>query len=106
MFAQVKLEAKASKYLMAVGEKFRVTFMLNATAKKICPPKFEGFKVVAGPIRSYRTIVKDGDEKKYTMFRYYLVPLKSGTFAIDPATVRYNDATYQSMEIKVTVTEK
>lgn len=106
VLAQVSFEAKASKYLMSVGEKFRVDFVLNAASKDFVPPKFDGFKVVAGPIRSYKSEVKDGEEKIQSVLTYYLSPLKSGTFTINPATARYNDATYQSLEIKVTVTEK
>ena len=110
--AQVKFEALTERSSYGLNEKIQLIFSINNEGDNFVPPKFDGFKV-DGP-----TIFKGQDEeifyvngrlthkrKIYTKYYYYLTPIKKGKFTIGSASVQFNETTYKSAPIKITITD-
>lgn len=82
----VKFEASA-KQEVAVGERFRVTYSLNANGNRFRPPAFPGFSVLAGPNHSSSMQIVNGNMSQSVTYSLILRADKEGTFTIDPAKV-------------------
>ena len=52
--AQVQFEAKVTKQSLALNERVRVDFSMNADGDNFTPPSFDGFRIVAGPSQQVR----------------------------------------------------
>ena len=95
--------------IVSVGEAFRVEFELNAKpdSDSFVPPAFENFDVVAGPSVSQGSSVQiiNGEMTKSVSYAitYVLVPQKSGTFAIAPATISVKKKSYSTQRTAIEV---
>lgn len=104
----VSFRAKA-KTPVRVGERFRVTFTVNAEGENFRPPDFEHFKVLSGPNTSSRSSIQiiNGKVSRSVNYEYYytLEALEKGAFEIDAATIDVDGKTYESNKAKVQVVE-
>jgi len=93
--------------VVAVGEQFRLTYMLNARPQEFRPPSFEGFYILAGPSTSSSSSVQiiNGQmtqtyEYSYT---YILEATAEGKMTIDPATVTVSKKEYKTQPVTIEV---
>ncbi|MCF8231398.1 MAG: BatD family protein [Bacteroidales bacterium] len=102
----VNFEAKI-KTPVRVGERFRITFSINAEGENFMPPDFDNFKVLSGPNRSSRSSIQivNGKVSRSVNYEYYytLEATQKGTFEIGPATIEVEGETYKSNAAKVRV---
>ena len=89
------------------GQRFRLTYIVNAQADRFLPPEINNFSVLAGPSTSTSSNVSiingkvtQSFEHKYT---YILEPLKEGTFEIQPASVVVDGEKYISNSLEIEV---
>lgn len=104
-FAQLKFETKVGKTSIAQNEILRVEFSMNADGDNFTPPNFEGFKIAAGPSQQVSQSWINGKTSFNKSYIYFLMPNKQGKFTIKPATLEYNNQTYQTEPITITVTK-
>jgi hypothetical protein len=110
--AQVKFEAQTERSTYGLNERIQLVFSINNEGDNFEPPKITGFKS-EGPFinrgnQTSITIVNGKVSQKReisTQVIYYLTPVKKGTFTIGAATIQYNETTYKSAPIKITITD-
>ena len=102
---EVLFTAQADKYTVAVGETFRVTFTINASASDIGAPNFSGFRVVSGPMYSHSSSFINGVSTTEKAVSYDLIPLKTGTYTIEAASTKVGGKAYQTKPMEITVVE-
>ncbi|MCD8194408.1 MAG: BatD family protein, partial [Tannerellaceae bacterium] len=85
---------------VAMGEQFRLSYTINAEAKDLRIPELADFDVLMGPSTSssHSTQIINGKMTSETMltFTYILMPKKEGTFNIEPARIKVNNAIFTS----------
>ena len=93
--------------LVTVGHQFRVDYTLNHEGRDLQVPSMEDFEVLMGPSTSRSSSVQwiNGKMSSSTQLRYtfVLLPSKTGTFTLAPATIQVDgkkDST-QPLTIKV-----
>ncbi len=95
--------------IASLGEPFRVAFELNAKpdSDSFVPPTFENFDVVAGPSVSQGSSMQiiNGEVTKSVNYAitYVLLPQKTGTFAIAPATIGVKKKEYTTQRTMIEV---
>lgn len=102
---QVELVAEGPK-AVAVGEVFRVSYIVNAKAENFNGPKIENF-LFNGPMlsTSLSTQIINGQVTQtaaYT-YNYTFQATQEGVFTIPPASVVVKGKTYQSQPLKIEV---
>jgi hypothetical protein len=110
--AQVKFEAQTERSTYGLNERIQLVFSINNEGDNFEPPKITGFKS-EGPFinrgnQTSITIVNGKVTQKReisTQVIYYLTPVKKGTFTIGAASIQYNETTYKSAPIKITITD-
>jgi hypothetical protein len=102
-FAQVLFTAEANRYKVAAGETFTVTFTINTESGDFKYPNFSGFRIVSGPMTGFSTTVINGRMSQEKTASFDLLALKTGTYTIDPATVKANGETYKTKPITIEV---
>lgn len=105
---EVELTANA-KTNVQVGEQFRVIYTVNEQASDFTGPSFEGFRVLSGPNpstnQSYQIVNGKVSQSFQLSYTYYLKALKEGSFDIPPASVVVKGKRYESIPLKITVSE-
>ncbi len=104
VMAQVQFEARASKQSLAMNERLRVDFTMNADGDNFVPPSFEGFRVVAGPSQQVSQSWVNGKTAFNKTYTYFLLPTQRGQLTIRQASVEINGQVYKTSPVKVTVT--
>ncbi|HEY6160146.1 MAG TPA: BatD family protein [Bacteroidia bacterium] len=106
-FAQPKLEARVSKKNVAVGEQFRVSFVINAGVENFKGPPFADFNVLLGPVSSYSSNVNfnTGQSIEEVSFTYVLSANKEGTLTIEPASVTIRGKVIKSAPVTIEVSK-
>ena len=102
-WSQVLFTAEASRYKVAVGETFTVTFTLNKKAGDFTYPDFAGFRVVSGPMTGVNMMNINGKVSYEQSARFQLLPLEEGTYTIGKATVTVDGKTYQTKPLTIEV---
>lgn len=102
--AQVKFEAKVSKYKLGVNERLRVDFEMNEDGDNFNPPDFANFTVIGGPNQSVSNSWFNGKRTYKKTYSYFLAPKQRGNFIISQATITIEGETYKTTPIKVEVT--
>lgn len=108
---KVTFEAKAP-LMVAVGESFRVEFMLNADPDKdtFRAPSFEGLDVLAGPAVSTGTeinIVNGSMTRNYSYtMTYVLLPQTAGNVTVGAAEVKVGGAVYRTRPLTIEVVKE
>ncbi len=92
---------------VAVGERFRVTFQINARPSDFTAPSFEGFRVLSGPSQSSSTSMQiingQTTRTESVSYTYILEATREGTQTIQPATVQVDGNTYRSNSNNINV---
>ncbi len=104
MLGQVQFETKVSKQSLALNERLRVDFAMNADGDNFTPPNFEGFKVIAGPSQQVSQSWVNGRSSFQKIYSYYLIPTQRGSLTIKQASIEINGQVYKTTPVKVHVT--
>ncbi|SDB98188.1 BatD family protein [Williamwhitmania taraxaci] len=107
LFSQeVVFEASASQ-VVEVGERFPLTFTLNAKPSAFAQPEIRGFSVLAGPSQSSSSnfeVINGQVSQSYTLvYTYILQADKEGKYRIGSAEVKVNGKTYTSTPFEIEV---
>lgn len=105
----IEFSAEASS-VVKVGERFRLTFTVNADVDDFTPPdEFSGFSVLAGPSTSTSTnvsIINGKMTRNYQLqYTYVLRADETGKYTIPPAKVEIDGKEYTSNEVEIEVIE-
>lgn len=106
MFSQVKFTAKASKEVLALNERFRITYSVNAQeADNFTPPKYDDFRT-SGFMQGSNFSNINGKRSFEQTYSLTLQPTAKGAFTIPPATITYKGKTISSNTLKIKVGDK
>ena len=106
--AEAQVEFKASAPATVVeGEQFRLSYILNEDGKDLRLPDIADFDILFGPSTStsfsQRTINGKTTSERSVTYTYILVPKKTGSFAIEPASINVKGSNYQSNSLSIEV---
>ncbi len=94
---------------VAEGERFRVTWTLNARPDDFSAPSFESFRMISGPSTSSSTSTQIINNQMTTTisysFTFVLEATEQGTFVIPPATAVIDGQKYTSDTGRVEVSD-
>lgn len=102
------VEFKASApSVVAVGEKFRLTYTVNDQGTNLQVPTLEGFDLLMGPSMGHSTSFSNYNGNatqtvSYT-YTYVLEAVKEGTYQVAPATIVVDGKQYKSNGVKIQV---
>jgi len=103
---EVTFEAFVDAKKIVADSYFEVSFTLkNAEGSQFRPPSFRDFVVVAGPNRSMRRSIIQGQRSMETGFSYTLQPRTTGRFTIGSATINVDGKTYKTQPVTLEVVE-
>lgn len=107
-FCQVDFQTNAPR-MVAVGEPFRIEFVLSHSPDHFTPPAFDNFDLIAGPQISqgqYFEFIngKSSQRETYT-YTYVVSAKKTGNLSIGAATAVVDGKNYVSKSIPVEVLE-
>lgn len=89
---------------VVMGERFRLSYTVNAEGKDLRIPELSGdFDVLMGPTLATSTLIVNGSMSTEFTFTYVLLPQKEGTFNIAPATINVKGANYTSNALSIKV---
>lgn len=104
---EVSFSASAPSAVTA-GERFRLTYTLNAQPEQFDPPSFDGFRVISGPSQSSSTSTQIINNQVTTTvsfsYNYVLQALEEGSFTIPRASVTVDGKNHTSNPVDITVT--
>ena len=90
-----------------VGERFRLTFKVNAQGQAFIPPAIDDFRIMAGPSTSSSSSMQiiNGQMSRSVeiSYTYVLQAIKEGTFTIPGAKITVGGTTYESNAVNVKV---
>lgn len=104
--AQVAFKASAPATVVE-GEQFRLSYILNEEGKDLRLPDIADFDILFGPSTStsfsQRTINGKTTSERSVTYTYILVPKKTGSFTIGPASINVKGSSYQSNSLSIEV---
>lgn len=100
----VSFELKLSKQKLGINERLRVEFAMNQDGDNFSPPKFDGFRVLMGPLQSISSSWVNGVRSYSKTYSYTLAPTARGKFTIGQASIVIKGKTYKSLAQQVEVT--
>lgn len=103
-FAQ-SFVASVSPNPVPEGERFRLTFTVNAEGKNFRPPTFKGFSILAGPSQSSNFQMMNGRTSYQFSFTYECQAGKKGDYVVDAATIQVGNNTIKSNPLTIRVVE-
>jgi hypothetical protein len=107
VFAQDINFTASAKGVVRVGEKFQLSYKINAEGKGFRGPNITDFQVLSGPNTSTNSSVQiingQVSRKVEYVFTYILRASKEGTFTIPAATISVDGKTYNSNTLQVKV---
>lgn len=104
VWAQVEFVAKPSKSSVALNERLRIDFTMNADGDNFTPPPFDGFRVIAGPTQMMSQSWVNGRGSFNKTYTYYLLPTQRGSLTIRQASVEIDGQIYKTAPVKINVT--
>lgn len=102
--AAQKLTASAPSQVQ-VGQRFRVTWELNAGGSEFVAPEITDFRVLGGPNQSTSMQYINGSMSQSISFSYILQASKEGEFTIGPAKIKSGGNTVTSNEVTIRVVQ-
>lgn len=96
---------KVSSSTVEVGQRFQVTFTINAQGGNFSSPSFEGFRVLGGPNQSQSMQVINGTVTQSNSISYVLVAQKKGTYTIGAASIESGGKTKKTEPVKIQVVD-
>ena len=100
----VSFELNLSKEKLGLNERLRVEFAMNQDGDNFTPPKFDGFRVLMGPLQSISSAWINGVRSYSKTYSYTLAPTARGKFKIGQASIVIKGKTYKSLAKQVEVT--
>ncbi|MFW5793434.1 MAG: BatD family protein [Bacteroidota bacterium] len=102
----INIEASAPSEV-ALGERFRIAFSMNANPSEFSPPSFANFRILSGPNQSSSSSVqvingKVTKSQSYT-YTYILEAQKEGNFTIGSAIVKDGNKEFRSNKLSIKV---
>ncbi len=92
---------------VSVGERFRITFQVNAQPSDFTAPDFDGFRVLSGPSQSSSTSMQiiNGQMTRTVSisYTYVLEATGEGRFNIEPASATIEGQSYRSNSVTINV---
>jgi hypothetical protein len=83
-----------------VGERFRLSYQINADVSSFTPPTFENFSILSGPNRGQNSSIQIINGKVTQnisiTYTYVLSAKEEGEFTLSPATVKVSGKEYKS----------
>ncbi len=104
-FSQVKLEVKAEKTNLKIGEVIQVNYVFNEEGTYFTPPSFSGFNK-GGSYVSSSEAYNNGNYTIQQVYTYVIQAAKAGKVIIAPATIKFNGKTYTSKSVLVSVSNE
>jgi hypothetical protein len=104
-FSQVKLEVKAEKTNLKIGEVIQVTYIFNEEGTNFTPPNFNGFNK-GGSYVSSNEEYSNGNYVIQQVYTYVIQAAKAGKLVISPATIKFNGKTFASKSVAVSVSNE
>ena len=104
-FSQVKLEVKAEKTNLKIGEVMQVNYVFNEEGTYFTPPSFSGFNK-GGSYVSSSEAYNNGNYTIQQVYSYVIQAAKAGKVIIAPATIKFNGKTYTSKSVLVSVSNE
>jgi oxygen tolerance protein BatD len=97
----------SAQSVVQLGQRFSLTFSINANGSKFDAPALDGFRILSGPNTSSSSSVQyvNGKRTRSTnnTYTYYLQAAKEGTFNIKPASISVKGKKHQSNAVKIKV---
>ena len=103
--SQVKLEVKAEKTNLKIGEVMQVNYVFNEEGTYFTPPSFSGFNK-GGSYVSSSEAYNNGNYTIQQVYSYVIQAAKAGKVIIAPATIKFNGKTYTSKSVLVSVSNE
>jgi hypothetical protein len=102
----VKVTASVSTDTIGVQDQFQLTITIAGSDQAQTPrlPRFQGFRVVAGPSLNSQYQWINGRSTSSRSFIYILLPEKEGQYTIDPVEVTVGNRVYRTQPISMRVT--
>ncbi|MFC1658677.1 BatD family protein [Candidatus Omnitrophota bacterium] len=105
--AETSLKAEVDKLNMTTDE--YITYKLTVTSSgqdisDVEVPGFQGFRIITQTQSSNVSLIK-GELKTIITNTYILVPIRTGTFKIEPSKVKMKDKTLKSEPFQIEVKE-
>lgn len=97
-----KLTASAPSQVQ-VGQRFQITWELNASGSNFVAPEITGFQVLSGPNQSTSMQFINGSMSQSTSYSYVLVAGSVGEFKIGPAKIKASNGVISSNELTIKV---
>jgi len=92
-----------------VGERFRLTYQVNADVDDFTPPSFEHFSILSGPNRGQNSSIQIINGKVTQnisiTYTYLLAAQDEGEFTIPPATAKVKGKEYQTIAKTIKVVQ-
>ena len=85
------------------GQRFQVTWSLNANGSSFTPPKMDGFNVLRGPNQSTNMQYINGSMSQSLTFSYVVQATKEGEFIIGPAKIKAGGNIVESNKLTIKV---
>lgn len=104
-FSQVKLEVKAEKTNLKIGEVIQVTYIFNEEGTNFTPPNFNGFNK-GGSYVSSNEEYSNGDYVIQQVYTFVIQAAKAGRLLISPATIKFNGKIFASKSVAVSVSNE
>lgn len=105
-YGQVEFNASVNQPEIGKSERFQLSFTVNAEGESFIPPDLSDFRVLSGPNRSTSMRIINFERSVENTYSYVLIPRKSGSFQIGPASIKVNGETYYSKPVKIKVSEQ
>lgn len=106
MFSQ-SFYASVNENKIADNDRLQITFTFEGKdinkLKNFNPPSFKDFRVFSGPNQSTSMQIINGVVSASISYSYILLPNTTGTFTIGSANIQYENETYKSDPVTITV---
>ncbi len=103
---EIKLTASA-RNIVSVGDRFQLTYTVNAHGGQFSGPRIKDFRVLSGPNistnQSYQVINGKMSQSITVSYVYYLQAFKEGKFKISAASIEIDGKTISSNPISIEV---
>lgn len=104
LWAQVQFDAKVSKTKLALNERLRIDFVMNADGDNFRQPTFDGFQVIYGPSQQVSQSWVNGKSSFNKIYSYVLLPTREGKISIKQASIEIEGTVYKTSPIEITIT--
>jgi hypothetical protein len=92
---------------VGLSDQFEVSFSFSGQdingVKSFTPPNFKGFMILSGPNQSTSMQIINGAVSGSRSYSYYLQAQNVGKYTIGSAIINYNDKTYSTQPLTITV---